>query len=45
MNEKEKQAFDEFVDKVEKYMRDTNQKLYELEEKVKKLEGSVASGT
>lgn len=48
MNEKEKQAFnelDELVDRIEKYMRDTDKRLCELEEKVKSLEGSVTSGT
>ena len=45
MNEKEQQAFEELVDEFEKYKRDTNQRVYELEEKLKKLEGSVTSGT
>lgn len=45
MNEKEKRAFDELVDEFEKYKRDTEKRVYDLEEKVKKLEGSVTSGT
>ena len=45
MNDKEKQAFEELVDMFEQYKRNTEKRVDDLEEKVKKLEESVTSGT